>query len=218
MRILHDIAIDVAEGETVCLIGSNGAGKSTLMRSVAGLLRPVRGEILLDGQAIQTLPAERIVPHGLALVPEARQIFAPLTVRENLLMGAYARHGDLAELDRVLTIFPKLAQRLQQPGGTLSGGEQQMLAIGRALMSAPRLLLLDEPSLGLAPKVVQEIFDVIAALGRNGTSVLIAEQNAAQALRVAQRGYVLREGRIVLSGQAATLAQDPAVRQAYLGV
>ncbi|MCJ9713909.1 ATP-binding cassette domain-containing protein, partial [Bordetella hinzii] len=145
-------------------------------------------------------------------------IFAPLTVRENLMMGAYARGGDLAGLDRVLDIFPRLAQRLEQAGGTLSGGEQQMLAIGRALMSAPRLLLLDEPSLGLAPRVVQEIFDVIAGLGRGGTSVLIAEQNASQALRIAQRGYVLREGRIVLSGQAQALSQDPGVRQAYLGV
>ncbi|QWF52468.1 ABC transporter ATP-binding protein [Bordetella hinzii] len=218
MRILHEVTLEVAEGETVCLIGSNGAGKSTLMRSVAGLLRPVHGQVLLDGQPVQALPAERIVRHGLALVPEARQIFAPLTVRENLMMGAYARGGDLAGLDLVLDIFPKLAQRLEQAGGTLSGGEQQMLAIGRALMSAPRLLLLDEPSLGLAPRVVQEIFDVIAGLGRGGTSVLIAEQNASQALRIAQRGYVLREGRIVLSGQAQALSQDPGVRQAYLGV
>ena len=155
---------------------------------------------------------------GLALVPEGRQIFAPLTVRENLLMGAYAKREGPRELERVLAVFPKLAARLQQLGGTLSGGEQQMLAIGRALMSAPRLLLLDEPSLGLAPKVVAEIFEVIGQLVASGTSVLLAEQNAAMALRVAGRGYVLREGNIVLSGSARALADDPMVQQAYLGI
>jgi len=218
VRILQGLDLDVAEGEAVALIGSNGAGKSTLMRSVAGLLRPIGGSVRYGGADLGRLSADKVVRLGLALVPEGRQIFAPLTVRENLLMGAYAKREGPRELERVLNVFPKLAARLQQLGGTLSGGEQQMLAIGRALMSAPRLLLLDEPSLGLAPKVVAEIFEVIGQLVASGTSVLLAEQNAAMALRVAGRGYVLREGNIVLSGSARALADDPSVQQAYLGI
>jgi len=218
VRILQGLDLDVAEGEAVALIGSNGAGKSTLMRSVAGLLRPIGGSVRYGGADLGRLSADKVVRLGLALVPEGRQIFAPLTVRENLLMGAYAKREGPRELERVLAVFPKLAARLQQLGGTLSGGEQQMLAIGRALMSAPRLLLLDEPSLGLAPKVVAEIFEVIGHLVASGTSVLLAEQNAAMALRVAGRGYVLREGNIVLSGSARALADDPTVQQAYLGI
>jgi branched-chain amino acid transport system ATP-binding protein len=218
VRILQGLDLDVAEGEAVALIGSNGAGKSTLMRSVAGLLRPIGGSVRYGGADLGRLSADKVVRLGLALVPEGRQIFAPLTVRENLLMGAYAKREGPRELERVLNVFPKLAARLQQLGGTLSGGEQQMLAIGRALMSAPRLLLLDEPSLGLAPKVVAEIFEVIGQLVASGTSVLLAEQNAAMALRVAGRGYVLREGNIVLSGSARALADDPTVQQAYLGI
>ncbi len=218
VRILQGLDLDVAEGEAVALIGSNGAGKSTLMRSVAGLLRPIGGSVRYGGADLGRLSADKVVRLGLALVPEGRQIFAPLTVRENLLMGAYAKREGPRELERVLAVFPKLAARLQQLGGTLSGGEQQMLAIGRALMSAPRLLLLDEPSLGLAPKVVAEIFEVIGQLVASGTSVLLAEQNAAMALRVAGRGYVLREGNIVLSGSARALADDPSVQQAYLGI
>jgi len=218
VRILQGLDLDVAEGEAVALIGSNGAGKSTLMRSVAGLLRPIGGSVCYGGADLGRLSADKVVRLGLALVPEGRQIFAPLTVRENLLMGAYAKREGPSELERVLTVFPKLAARLQQLGGTLSGGEQQMLAIGRALMSAPRLLLLDEPSLGLAPKVVAEIFEVIGQLVASGTSVLLAEQNAAMALRVAGRGYVLCEGNIVLSGSARALADDPTVQQAYLGI
>ena len=218
VRILQGMDLDVAEGEAVALIGSNGAGKSTLMRSVAGLLRPIGGSVRYGGADLGRLSADKVVRLGLALVPEGRQIFAPLTVRENLLMGAYAKREGPRELERVLAVFPKLAARLQQLGGTLSGGEQQMLAIGRALMSAPRLLLLDEPSLGLAPKVVAEIFEVIGQLVASGTSVLLAEQNAAMALRVAGRGYVLREGNIVLSGSARALADDPTVQQAYLGI
>jgi branched-chain amino acid transport system ATP-binding protein len=218
VRILQGLDLDVAEGEAVALIGSNGAGKSTLMRSVAGLLRPIGGSVRYGGTDLGRLSADKVVRLGLALVPEGRQIFAPLTVRENLLMGAYAKREGPRELERVLAVFPKLAARLQQLGGTLSGGEQQMLAIGRALMSAPRLLLLDEPSLGLAPKVVAEIFEVIGQLVASGTSVLLAEQNAAMALRVAGRGYVLREGNIVLSGSARALADDPTVQQAYLGI
>ncbi|CAB3627785.1 ABC transporter ATP-binding protein [Achromobacter marplatensis] len=218
VRILQGLDLDVAEGEAVALIGSNGAGKSTLMRSVAGLLRPIGGSVRYGGADLGRLSADKVVRLGLALVPEGRQIFAPLTVRENLLMGAYAKREGPRELERVLAVFPKLAARLQQLGGTLSGGEQQMLAIGRALMSAPRLLLLDEPSLGLAPKVVAEIFEVIGQLVASGTSVLLAEQNAAMALRVAGRGYVLRAGNIVLSGSARALADDPSVQQAYLGI
>jgi len=223
VEILHGIDLTVAKGETVCLIGANGAGKSTLMRSIAGLLTRVRGAIRLDGTDIAGLPAEAVVRRGVSLVPEGRQVFVPLTVRENLQMGAYsrprARQAEVdADLDFVMGLFPKLKQRLEQVAGTLSGGEQQMLAIGRSLMSRPRLLLLDEPSLGLAPKVVAEIFDTIAALGAQGTSILLAEQNANMAFHIATRGYVLSEGRRTLHGSTQALAGDAGVRQAYLGV
>lgn len=218
MRILHDIDLKLSEGETVCLIGANGAGKSTLMRSICGLLRPVSGTIRFDGEDISTLPAEKIVRKGISLVPEGRQIFSPLTVRENLLMGAFSRKEHEEELAFVLQLFPKLQDRLTQIAGTLSGGEQQMLAIGRALMSRPRLLLLDEPSLGLAPKVVAEIFQTIEQLGRQGTTVFLAEQNAGMAFKVASRGYVLSEGRCVLSGSTQELVGNEMVKRAYLGV
>ncbi len=218
MRILHDIDLHLNEGETVCLIGANGAGKSTLMRSISGLLRPVRGAIRFAGQNVVALPAEKIVRKGISLVPEGRQIFSPLTVRENLLMGAFSRREHDAELAFVLNLFPKLESRLAQVAGTLSGGEQQMLAIGRALMSRPRLLLLDEPSLGLAPKIVAEIFETIEQLGRQGTTVLLAEQNAGMAFKVASRGYVLSEGRCVLSGSTDELVGNDMVKKAYLGV
>lgn len=221
--ILHEIDLFVGPGETVCLIGPNGAGKTTLMRSIAGLLRRKRGHVDLEGMPIHALPAEAVVTRGVALVPEGRQVFSPLTVLENLQLGAYSRQRNQLpavrdDLDRVLEMFPKLRERLGQLAGTLSGGEQQMLAIGRALMSRPRLLLLDEPSLGLAPMVVSEIFRTIAALGAQGTSILLAEQNAAMAMRVSARGYVLSEGRCVLDGETKLLMNNPAVREAYLGL
>jgi len=222
--VLHELSLSVGAGESVCLIGANGAGKTTLMLALSGLLRPVRGRIALDGQDIAALPAERVVAAGIALVPEGRRVFAPLTVRENLEMGAFLRlwprrrrevHDDL---DQVFTLFPRLKERSQQSAGTLSGGEQQMLAIGRALMARPRLLLLDEPSMGLAPLVVKEIFATIAALGRRGTAILLAEQNARMALGAASRGYVIAEGGIVGAATSEVLRRDPKVQEAYLGV
>ena len=221
-NVLKEIELAVGEREAVCLIGANGAGKSTVMRSISGLLRPVQGTVRFDGIRIESLAADAIVRRGVALVPEGRQLFAPLTVLDNLRMGAYSRRGSnqsefAADLDRVLAIFPKLAERLHQQAGTLSGGEQQMVAISRALMSQPRLLLLDEPSLGLAPKIVATIFDVIARLAHEGTAILLAEQNAHMAFKVCSRGYLLSEGRCVLSGDTTALATHERVKEAYLG-
>lgn len=215
---LRGVGLEVREGEIVTLIGSNGAGKSTLLRVISGLLQPRSGRILFAGEEIGGARPDRIVRLGVCHVPEGRRIFANLTVRENLQMGAYVRRGDTARsLERVLTLFPRLQERLRQPGGTLSGGEQQMLAIGRALMAQPRLLLLDEPSLGLAPRLVQQIFDIVRAINAEGTTVVLVEQNAQQALRVASRAYVLETGSLALAGPAADLAADPRVRRAYLG-
>ena len=219
VRILQGMDLDVAEGEAVALIGSNGAGKSTLMRSVAGLLRPIGGSVRYGGADLGRLSADKVVRLGLALVPEGRQIFAPLTVRENLLMGAYAKREGPRELERVLDVFPKLAARLQQLGGTLSGGEQQMLAIGRALIAQPRLMLLDEPSLGLSPMLVENIFSIIARINaEQGVSMLLVEQNASVALAVAHYGYIMETGKVVIDGTADKLAADPDVREFYLGV
>ncbi len=221
-NVLNGIDLAVGEREPVCLIGANGAGKSTVMRSITGLLRPVRGVVRFDGAEIQRLAADAIVERGVALVPEGRQVFAPLTVLDNLRMGAYSRRGlsrseSEADLARVLAIFPKLADRLKQQAGTLSGGEQQMVAIARALMSRPRMLLLDEPSLGLAPKIVASIFEVIARLAQEGTAILLAEQNAHMAFKVCTRGYLLSEGRCILNGDTAELATHERVKAAYLG-
>lgn len=223
IEVLQGIDLDVAEGEVVCLIGSNGAGKSTTMGAVSGLLRPVSGSIRLEGEQIERLPAERIVTKGVSLVPEGRRVFQPLSVFENLEMGAYRRRREgreklLEQLNFVYEIFPRLKERSSQAAGTLSGGEQQMLAIGRALMSRPRLLILDEPSMGLAPMVVQEIFSVIRRLNNEGISILLAEQNARMALAVSSRGYVLQSGEIVLGANAADLEADESVRTAYLGI
>jgi branched-chain amino acid transport system ATP-binding protein len=220
--VLDDVNLQLHAGEAVCLIGANGAGKSTLMRAVSGLLRPVRGSIRLAGDEIGKGRPDGIVAHGIALVPEGRQVFAPLTVLENLRMGTWTlRRNPRAQLEselaRVLEVFPKLGARLRQVAGTLSGGEQQMLAIGRALMSRPRVLLLDEPSLGLAPLVVESIFDVIAQLVREGTTVLLAEQNARAAFKLCTRGYVLEGGRVVLQGETAWLAKQERLHSAYLG-
>jgi branched-chain amino acid transport system ATP-binding protein len=203
------------------LIGANGAGKSTTLRTISGLLRPRTGNIQFKGQDITFTPAEQIVRLGISHVPEGRKIFAPLTVKENLLMGAYTRKDPAeiqASMERVFTSFPRLKERINQLGGTLSGGEQQMLATGRGLMSLPSLLLLDEPSMGLSPILVEEIFRIIKEINSQGTSILLVEQNALMALSIANRSYVLETGRIVLSGDAREVAENPQVKAAYLGV
>jgi branched-chain amino acid transport system ATP-binding protein len=215
---LHEVRLKIADGEIVTLLGANGAGKTTTLRSISGLLRPRSGEIYLDRQPLSSIPAHTLVGRGVGHVPEGRRVFGAMTVRENLLMGAYHDRRYVREdIDRVFTLFPRLAERTSQVGGTLSGGEQQMLAIGRALMSRPRLMLLDEPSMGLAPQIIQVIFDVIEKINKAGVAVLVVEQNAAQALRIADRGYVLENGRVVLAGAATDLLADDRIRQAYLG-
>ncbi|MCC7352777.1 MAG: ABC transporter ATP-binding protein [Anaerolineae bacterium] len=220
IHALQGVSFNVEEGEIIALIGANGAGKSTTLKTISGLIRPRSGNIVLRGDSITTLPAEEIVRRGVVQVPEGRKIFAPLTVQENLEMGAYSRR-DPAEIrqsmERVFKSFPRLKERLSQYGGTLSGGEQQMLAIGRGLMARPRLLLLDEPSMGLAPILVEEIFSIIREINAQGVSILLVEQNALMALSVANRGYVLETGRIVLAGTADELLHNPLVIQAYLG-
>jgi len=219
VRALEDVSLTVGEGEVVAVIGSNGAGKTTLMKAIAGLLRVQRGTISFQGEGISNLEAYAVVRRGLSLVPEGRQVFAHLTVHENLLLGAYSRNaGRLDEdLHRCWTLFPRLRERQQQLAGTLSGGEQQMLAIARGLMSRPRLLLMDEPSLGLAPLLVREVFGVIGTLKRQGITTLIVEQLARLALRVADRAYVLEHGKIVRQGRSADLLDDSNVLGAYLG-
>ena len=217
---VRGVSLTVSPGEIVALIGANGAGKTTIMRAISGLLKPRSGRIRFDGADIAGRAAHRIAAAGLLQVPEGRQCFAELTVAENLALGAYLV-PDRAEIARrqeeVLTRFPRLAERLEQQAGSLSGGEQQMLAIGRALMGAPRLLLLDEPSMGLAPLFVEEIFAIIASLKREGTTILLVEQNASAALEIADDAYVLETGRVVLSGAASVVADDPGVVAAYLG-
>jgi branched-chain amino acid transport system ATP-binding protein len=221
IHALQGISFTVNEGEIVSLIGANGAGKSTTLRTISGLLRPRRGNIKFKGQDITMTPAEQIVTLGISQVPEGRRIFAPLTVRENLEMGAYTRN-DPAEIEqsmqRVFASFPRLKERVNQLGGTLSGGEQQMLATGRGLMSRPTLLLLDEPSMGLSPILVEEIFRIIKEINSQGTSILLVEQNALMALSIAHRTYVIETGRIVLEGDAKKLREDPKVKAAYLGI
>ena len=218
VHALKGLAVQVRQGEIVAILGNNGAGKSTTLKSISGLL-PHRGRISLEGRLLSGVPPHEVVLRGVAHVPEGRRIFNRLTVRENLMMGAYPRRdGEIpADLDRVFALFPVLRDRLAQAGGTLSGGEQQMLAIGRALMARPRLLLLDEPSMGLSPVLVERIFETIEDINRQGTTILLVEQNAAMALAIAQRGYVLETGTIALSGTAAALAENPDVRRAYLG-
>jgi branched-chain amino acid transport system ATP-binding protein len=221
IHALQGISFHIDEGEIVTLIGANGAGKSTTLRTISGLLRPPKGSINFKGQDITMMPAEQIVRLGISHVPEGRKIFAPLTVRENLLMGAYTRN-DPAEIEqsmqRVFASFPRMKERISQLGGTLSGGEQQMLATGRGLMSRPSLLLLDEPSMGLSPIMVEEIFRIIKEINSQGTSILLVEQNALMALSIAHRAYVLETGRIVLEGNAKDVAENPQVKNAYLGV
>ncbi|MGF7136124.1 branched-chain amino acid transport system ATP-binding protein [Paraburkholderia sp. EB58] len=221
VEVLHGISLDVAEGEIVALLGSNGAGKTTTLRAISGLVRPRAGQIVLNGHPLTGLRAHQIVTLGLGHVPEGRRMFGSLSVEENLRLGGYLIRSDGAVLAQriagVYKTFPRLGERRSQLAGTLSGGEQQMLAIARALMLRPRLVVLDEPSMGLAPKLVRVIFGMIADICKEGTSILLVEQNARQALRIAHRAYVLESGRIALNGPAHELAQDSRVRAAYLG-
>jgi branched-chain amino acid transport system ATP-binding protein len=219
IHALKGVALEVRRGEIVTLLGNNGAGKTTTLKSISGLAPPRVGRITLEGEPLTGVPAHDVVRRGIAHVPEGRRIFKRLSVRENLMMGAFQRRdaGIAADLERSLTLFPVLRQRLTQVAGTLSGGEQQMLAVGRALMASPRLLLLDEPSMGLSPVLVEKIFETIVDINKQGTTILLVEQNAAMALAVAHRGYVLETGAVVLAGTAAELAENPEVRRAYLG-
>ena len=222
IHALKGISLEVEEGEIVTLIGPNGAGKTTLLRTISGVLRPSSGKIQYENSSetyeLSTLAPHRVVAAGVAQVPEGRLIFQNLTVEENLELGAYSRKNHQRdELDRIFTLFPRLKERLKQNAGTLSGGEQQMLAIGRALMAKPRLLLLDEPSLGLAPTLVQQIFQVLVEINKQGTTLLLVEQDAYLALETASRGYVLETGQIKLFGKSTDLLNNPSVKQAYLG-
>ncbi|HYS94158.1 MAG TPA: ABC transporter ATP-binding protein [Candidatus Acidoferrales bacterium] len=220
IRALKGVSLTVGRGEIVTLIGGNGAGKTTTLRTVLGLVRALRGTVTFGGQRIDHVPTHRIARLGIAQSPEGRRIFAPMTVLENLELGAFVRSDREAipqDLERVLTLFPRLRDRLAQKGGTLSGGEQQMLAMGRALMAKPEMLLLDEPSMGLSPILVEAIFDIIRDINRLGTTILLVEQNARMALRVANRGYVIQTGRIVLQDAASALLHSDVVRKAYLG-
>jgi branched-chain amino acid transport system ATP-binding protein len=220
INAVKGIDLSVHEGEMVALIGANGAGKTTTLKAICGILAPAAGSVHYRGANVTGSPSFTLVEQGLALVPEGRQVFGRLTVQENLEMGAYARHdaaGVRADLHRMFELFPRLYERRRQTGGTLSGGEQQMLAIGRALMSAPKLLLLDEPSMGLAPLMVQRIFETVRKVAAEGVTVLLVEQNAKLALEVSQRGYVMESGLITLSALSSALLNNPQVRQAYLG-
>jgi branched-chain amino acid transport system ATP-binding protein len=220
IHALRGVSLTVEEGEVVTLIGSNGAGKTTTLRSINGVLPPRQGKVVFDGEEIQGVPAHGMIKKGIAQSPEGRKIFSRMTVRENLEMGAYHRKdrdGIRQDMDRVFELFPRLQERIKQEAGTMSGGEQQMLAIGRALMSSPKLLLLDEPSMGLAPVLVERIFDIIKEINQQGTTILLVEQNANVALEIATRGYVLETGSIVNAAPAEKLRQDPKVREAYLG-
>ncbi len=219
IRALHGITFDLAQGEIVTLIGANGAGKTTTLQAISGLLRPTSGEVLFEDRRIDGKPGHAIVRLGLVQVPEGRKPFVEMSVRENLLLGAYNRPaGEIEEgMERVFRSFPRLKERLRQPAGTLSGGELQMLAMGRGLMARPRLLMLDEPSMGLSPILVREIFSIISEINRQGTSILLVEQNAYMALQIAHRAYVLETGRVVLAGTAEELRTDPKIKSAYLG-
>ena len=219
IHALKGITFDVNEGEIVTLIGANGAGKSTTLNTIAGLLRPRTGDITYEGESLTRVATHKVVERAIALCPEGRRIFLNMTVRENLEMGAFSRGGEDADetMEMVFERFPRLKERINQSGGTLSGGEQQMLAMGRALMSNPKLLMLDEPSMGLAPILVEEIFDIIESLHETGTTILLVEQNAQMALSIADRAYVLETGNVTMSGTADELAHDDRVRKAYLG-
>jgi len=220
IRAISDVDLWVDRGEIVTLIGSNGVGKSTTLLTISGVLRPTSGMIEFEGASIGGLKAHQVARRGIVQVPEGRRILPQLTVSENLELGGFSRtaHERAASMSRVFELFPRLAERREQAGGTLSGGEQQMLAIGRALMAEPRLLILDEPSLGLAPKIIDQIFEIIRSLNAAGMTILLVEQNAVMALEIAHRGYVMEVGRIALEGKAAMLRDNPAVRESYLGL
>ena len=217
VEVLWDVELEVGKGEIVALVGSNGAGKTTLLRTISGLIEPSAGEVVFEDETISGLRPEQIVTRGIAHVPEGRHLFAGLTVRENLLAGGYA-HRDGADIDQAVDLFPRLGERLSQLAGSLSGGEQQMCAIARGLMSRPKLLMIDELSLGLAPKLVDQIIDRLEAVASEGTALFVVEQDVDAALRIARRGYVLETGRIAASGPSDELIEDPRVREAYLGV
>ena len=219
IHAIKGISFEVNEGEIVTLIGANGAGKSTTLNTIAGLLRSRTGSVTFLGENLAKIPAHKIVSRGLALVPEGRRVFLQMTVQENLEMGAYTQGGSSAatDLGRVYELFPRLKERRRQVAGTLSGGEQQMLAMGRALMSRPKLLMLDEPSMGLAPILVEQIFEIIQRLHESGTTILLVEQNAQMALSIANRGYVLETGKVVMTGSGQELLESPAIKKAYLG-
>ena len=219
IRAIKGISFEVNEGEIVTLIGANGAGKSTTLNTISGLLKPTEGIIEFDGKPINNLPAHKLIPLGIVLCPEGRRVFSHMTVEENLDMGGYTKSGqeNKESLEMVYEYFPRLKERRAQSAGTLSGGEQQMLAMGRALMSRPRLMMLDEPSMGLAPILVEQIFDIIKTLHNNGSTILLVEQNASAALKIADRAYVLETGRITKSGTGKELAQSDDIRKAYLG-
>ncbi|HHU71692.1 MAG TPA: ABC transporter ATP-binding protein [Clostridiales bacterium] len=220
IQAIKDVSFKVNEGEVIALIGANGAGKTTILHTITGLLPAKNGEVVYEGKDLLKIPAHEIISHGIAHVPEGRQVFSQLTVYENLLMGAYTRK-DKDEIEESLVNiykrFPRLEERKGQYAGTLSGGEQQMLAMGRALMSKPRIVLMDEPSMGLSPILVEEVFDIIESIRKSGTTVLLVEQNAKKALSIADRGYVLETGNIVLEGSASSLLNDESVKKAYLG-
>ena len=222
MMALKGVSLAVAKGEIVCLLGGNASGKSTTMKTILGIVRPTRGTVEFEGQRIDSVATGEIVRRGISLVPEGRRIFGRMTVWENLVMGSYVRRADPQadidhDMERVFELFPRLKERIQQYGGTMSGGEQQMLAIGRALMARPRLLLMDEPSMGLSPAFVDQVFDIIQQINALGTTILVVEQNAAVALSIANRGYVLQNGRIVAADTAQALLKADDVRRAYLG-
>jgi branched-chain amino acid transport system ATP-binding protein len=218
IHILQDVALEVGEGEFVCLLGGNASGKSTTLKTILGIVRPRSGRVVLSGEDVTARPTAHRIARGLAIVPENRRLFAPLTVLENLELGAYLRRGGSKEdYERVYTLFPRVYERRSQLAGTLSGGEQQMVAMGRALMSRPRLLLMDEPSMGLAPILVERSFELIQEVNRSGVAILVVEQNANMALSVADRGYVLQTGRVVLTDRADALLANEDLRKAYLG-
>ena len=221
IHALKGVSFSVEDGEIVTLIGANGAGKSTTLRTIQGLMRPRQGSVILNGVALEKLPTDQIVAQGVSQAPEGRQIFPRMTVLENLEMGAYQRKdkdGIQKDLNRIFELFPRLKERIKQAGGTLSGGEQQMLAMGRAMMARPKVLMLDEPSMGLAPILVEQIFDIVKEINEQGTTILLVEQNAMMALSVANRGYVLEVGQIVLQGTAEELSNNKQVQDTYLGV
>ena len=221
LKVLWDIDLEVHEGEIVSVVGSNGAGKSTTLKNISRLVRPDSGSILFQGEEITKLESHQVVERGIVQVPEGRKIFPEMTVRENLRMGSFIKSAKAtreSNMERVFTLFPRLKEREKQLGGTMSGGEQQMLAIGRGLMTNPKLLLLDEPSLGLSPLLVGNIFEIIKEINRQGVTILLVEQNVYQSLRIAHRGYVLETGRVVLSGKGEDLLNDPHVRKAVLGM